>query len=177
MSRGQRRLADFEAGLLAQTARVFRAHPEMYDHRSDFAWVTGALGDPFAPVWFLMEYPSLVQIERLPQATPESQWSVSKGDEDLRGMLVKHGFKTGGAAAPGGWRCYITNIVKSVERPEKWNAAAWDDWFEVAEPWAPVLAWQLAQGQPKVLAAQGKRTRRVLDHLIRRGLVRPRAAV
>jgi hypothetical protein len=165
------RLHDFEAGLRAQTDAIFRSHPDWYDHRRDFPWVTGGLGDPFAPVWFLMEYASLVQIERLTHATPESQWSVSKGDEVLREMLIKHGFKTGVAAAPGGWRCYITNVVKSVERPEKWNAAVWEEWFAVAEAWAPVLAWQLAHGAARVLAVQGARTRKVLDHLVDRGLV------
>jgi hypothetical protein len=167
----------FEAALSAQVDAVFRAHPSLHDHRRDYPWVTGALGDPREPVWFLMEYPSVVQVEKLPHATPESQWSVSRGDRVLREMLAKHGFKAGERWAPGGWRCYITNVVKSVQRPARWNAGEWEDWFRVAEAWAPVLAWQFEHGRPRVLAVQGRRTRRVLDHLISHRLVEPPARV
>ena len=76
-----------------------------------------------------------------------------------------------GRDTPSGWNCYITNIVKSVARPAKWNAADWEEWFIVAEAWAPVLAWELEHGTPLVLAAQGARTKKVLDHLVEQRLL------
>src|SRR5205823_414083 len=88
--------------------------------------------------------------------SPEAQWNKSKGDEVFRDMLVRHGLKTGGRDAPGGWNCYITNIVKSVARPAKWNAADWTEWCLFAQGWAPVLAWELGHGAPLVLAVQGR---------------------
>ena len=125
--------------------------------------------DPDADVWFIAEYPSLVQVERVTRdESPEAQWNKSKGDEVFRDMLVTARPEKGGRDTPGGWNCYITNIVKSVARPANWNAGDWEDWFLVAEAWAPVLAWELEHGAPLVLAVQGARTKKVLDHLVGR---------
>jgi hypothetical protein len=122
-------------------------------------------------VWFVAEYPSLTQVERAPFSTPEAQWNISIGDRLFREMLAKHGFKTGGEAASGGWRCYITDIVKSTYRATKWNAAARDELFAIAEAWSPVLAWELETGRPAILVVLGNRTKTLLDHLLKRRLV------
>jgi hypothetical protein len=78
------------------------------DHRKEHPWVTSWLGDPFAPVWFVAENPSLKQVEvvqlRMGNPTPEDQWSVSTGDQLLRGMLIRQGYKSGTWSSPGGWR-------------------------------------------------------------------------
>src|SRR5437899_2448473 len=75
---------------------VFGSHPEIVDHRRDFPWLTGSLGDRYADIWFVAENPSLSQVRRAAGNSPELQWSVSRGDKLFREMLVKHGFKTGG---------------------------------------------------------------------------------
>jgi hypothetical protein len=163
---------DFHAQLKNEVAKVFTANPTLPDHRQSAPWATGSLGSPDADVWFIAEYPSLVQVERVARnESPEAQWNKSKGDEVFRDMLVRHGLKRGGRDTPGGWNCYITNIVKSVARPAKWNAADWVEWFRVAEAWAPVLAWELEHGAPLVLAVQGARTKKVLDHLVEQHLL------
>jgi len=163
---------DFDRELRRRINEVFRTNPRLPDHRSEFPWVTAYLGDPHAPVWFMAEYPSLTQVEREGAfSTVESQWNVSIGDRLFREMLAKHGFKTGGGAAPGGWQCYITDIVKSSYRAAKWNAAAREELLRIAEAWAPVLAWELENGRPQIVVVLGNRTKELLDHLVRRRLV------
>jgi hypothetical protein len=112
----------FHAELKKEVARVFALHRQLPDHHEAAPWATGSLDNPCARVWFVAEYPSLAQVERVSRfETAEIQWNKSKGDEAFRDMLVRHGFKRGGRNAPGGWHCYITNIVKSVARPAKWK--------------------------------------------------------
>ncbi len=96
---------------------VFRGHPDIFDHRKQFPWLTGFLGNPFAGIWFVAENPSLTMVERatkqkLELLTEENQWRVSKGDLLFRDMLVKHGFKEPPRDAAGGWNCYITDVIK-----------------------------------------------------------------
>jgi len=100
---------------------AFRAHPEAFDHRDAHPWLLGCLGDLFADVWFVAENPSLTQVERGLNFTPEEQWSVSPGDKLFRRMLTEHGFKAGTAHSPGEWRCYITDVIKSADRVETWK--------------------------------------------------------
>jgi hypothetical protein len=104
----------YERELPVRIDAVFRAHPELYDHRRDYPWLIACLGDPFAPVWFVAENPSLTQVARALARTPEDQWNVSPGDKLFRRQLVKHGFKHGGVDEPGGWHCYITDTIKSA---------------------------------------------------------------
>jgi hypothetical protein len=169
----------FDRELRRRIDEVYRTNPRLPDHRSEFPWVTCYLGDPHAAVWFVAEYPSLTQVERAqPFSTPEDQWNVSIGDRLFREMLAKHGFKTGGAAAPGGWRCYITDVVKSSYRATNWNAAAREELFAIAEAWSPVLAWEFETGRPAIAVVLGNRTKTLLDHLVKRRLVpRPRTVM
>ena len=37
-------------------------------------------------------------------------------------MLARHGFKTGEPLAPGGWCCYITDVIKSADYVGRWRA-------------------------------------------------------
>mgnify|MGYP000380223873 CR=1 FL=1 len=103
--------------------------------------------------------------------TPEMQWAVSPGDKLFRRMLARHGFKTGDAFAPGGWRCYITDVIKSSYRVKDWQATADAARLAVAEVWADVLRYELVKGQPKLLVVLGKKTEVPLTHLVRRGLI------
>lgn len=59
----------FFEGMTELTDRVFTDHPRLTDHRGEFPWLTGSLGDPFAPVWFVAENPSLAQVRRVTGAT------------------------------------------------------------------------------------------------------------
>jgi hypothetical protein len=160
-----------------QAAHVFRRFPDLPDHRKESSWVVGALGDPASPVWFIAENPSLGQVERAgrsaPLQDPELQWAVSEGDKLFRRMLVKHGFKTGGELTPGGWRCYITDVIKSAYRAEVWRKLTAAQRRRIAEQWAPVLAWEIEVGAPKLLVSLGGQTHKLIDHLANAGLLPP----
>ncbi|MGH2591357.1 MAG: uracil-DNA glycosylase family protein [Actinomycetota bacterium] len=155
---------------------VFRANPELYDHRPRFPWVRGCLGEPCAPIWFVAENPSFTQAKRARKSrksTREDQWNVSPGDKLFRRQLVTHGFKTGRAESPGGWRCYITDVIKGVVRVKEWNSLRETEREKVAEAWARVLAWELELGRPKLIVSVGDKADRLLDHLLRRRLIPP----
>jgi hypothetical protein len=164
----------FYTALSEKSAAVYDAHPTLlYDHRKTHAWLTGALGDPFADVWFVAENPSLSQVERAVEATSESQWLVSPGDQLFRRMLVKHGFKTGTWDSPGGWRCYVTDVIKSADRAGKWNQTSRLSQLETARAWAPVLEWELQQSNPSLVVTVGKKADRFLGQLVESGHLPP----
>jgi hypothetical protein len=154
---------------------VYRADRRIPDRRDDHPWVTGCLGDPHAYVWFFAEAPSLTRVEsRLRRGgaqSREQQWDVSRGDKLFRQMLAKHGFKDGDAFAPGGWRCYITDVIKASYSVKDWNARRSEVRLAVAEAWSPVLRYELEAGQPRLAVVLGKTTLEPLEHLQRQGLI------
>ena len=161
----------FDTELERLIGDVFAAHPELRDHRPDFGWLTGCLGDPFAAVWLIAENPSLTQVRKAQAATVESQWSVSPGDLILRDALVAAGLKEGGPLEPGGWKCWITDVIKSADIVKEWRARPEAEQTAVAEAWAPVLRFELEQGQPKRLIVLGKKAEALLVHLERSGAI------
>jgi hypothetical protein len=173
------KIATFEAGLDARIERVFAAHRELLgDHRARHPWVTGYLGNPFAPVWFIAENPSLGQMIKIPSTSSrEHQWNISKGDKLFRKMLVEHGFKSGAADQPGGWNCYITDVIKSAAAAGKWDKLPAKIRYAVAEAWAPVLRWELEAGTPRVVVAVGRDAERYLTRLERDGAIPPLPAL
>jgi hypothetical protein len=169
----------YRAELLRRTGDVFESHPESYDHRRDFPWLTGALGDPYSGIWFVGENPSLGQVERVrdPRGGPpteEAQWWASRGDRLFRDLLVKHGFKEPPVDAPGGWKCYITNVIKEADYAQVWRGSPAQRRNDAARAWAPLLRWELEETRPVLLVALGKTVCSVLDQLGRQGLRFPR---
>lgn len=162
----------YDRGIRRQIAAVFRKNPHLPDHRKAHPWLTCFLGDPFAPCWFVAENPSLGQVERaLIDSLPEPMWCVSPGDLVFRRMLVKHGFKTGTDRSGGGWRCYITDVIKSAARAEEWKSQRDMSSWPTARAWAPVLRWELEQGKPRLIVALGKEAARLLASLRSAGLL------
>jgi hypothetical protein len=162
-------LPAYEAGLAQRVDEVFRNNPDLHDHRRNHSGVTGCLGDPFARVWFVAEFPSLGRIEQqgAASASPEAQWNTSPGDRLFRAALAEAGFKTGGPDTPGGWRCYVTNLIKAAEhvgqrRATKPIAVRMAD----ARLWAPVLRWQLEVGAPDCLVLMGGTVADLFRHLV-----------
>lgn len=143
------------------------------DHRLEHPWLTGCLGDPFAPVWFVAESPSLTQVKRAEGAlTTERQRDTSPGDKLFRKMLVKHGFKQGSESDPNGWKCYITDIIKSAYKVKDWNEESGGLRLAVARVWSPVLRYEIEQGKPQIIVILGKSTtERPLRILEREGLI------
>ena len=155
------------------TDEVFATHPELDDHREQFPWLTGWLGDPSSPVWFVAENPSTTQINRINTvaSTPEHQWAASRGDQLFRETLVELGLKIGTAESAGGWRCYITDVMKSQVFVKDWNGRKRYEQLRFAEAWAPVLRYELSAGDPQVLVVLGSNAERALNHLQRRELL------
>lgn len=170
--------ATYRDQLLRRIDDVFVANPALMNHRQRFPWLTGALGDPSSRIWFVGENPSLGQVERVqdPQGGPpteEAQWWSSKGDRLLRNLLVKHGFKGAPAEAHGGWRCYITNVIKEADYAERWRGSGAVRQQEAAVAWAPVLMWGLEESRPRLVVAFGKTVTRALEGLRAYGLALP----
>ena len=160
-----------------QTDKVYKAHPSLQDAREAHPWLNGALGDPFAGIWFSAENPSLTQVERVSNPdggapTHEAQWWASRGDKLFREMLVKHSFKTGSIDSPGGWECYITNVIKEADYTKNWRDKSQQARNGAAESWASVLAWELKTSKPKLVVVMGGQTQKLLDHLQSTGRIR-----
>jgi len=131
------------------TGRVFARHPELPDHRRQRPWLTGWLGDPQAAVWFVAA----------------RQRADGRAAPPLAQALRAAGFTDGGPLTPGGWRCYLTNVVKSVDEATSAEPPSAVE----ARIWAPVLAAQLADGRPALLVTLGRQACELLEgiaHLI-----------
>ncbi|MDQ6838046.1 MAG: uracil-DNA glycosylase family protein [Actinomycetota bacterium] len=104
-------------------------------------------------------------------SSPEMQWSISPGDRLFRTMLVRHGFKLGSEDSPGGWRCYLTDVVKSAFVVNDWNKVGSRQRKAVSECWAPVLEEELRLGQPRAIVTVGRRAQQLLAHVEARRLL------
>jgi len=166
-------LSAFSPVLQAGVRSVLERHPQLPRPGVDYApWITGCLGDPNADVWFIAENPSAGAAARAGiDATVEDQWRITPGDMLFRQALVDFGFKDPPADGPGGWRCYITDVVKSPYVVDRWNARSVADRKEVARWWAPVLSDELASGAPRVIVTLGRRARYLLTYVESKGLV------
>lgn len=169
-------IMSFGSDLQPVVTQVLDEHPGLprpgtYEYP---AWVTGCLGDPKADVWFIAENPSIGTALRAtagPDADVEDQWRTSDGDKLFREMLVKYGFKNNEWDGPGGWCCYITDVVKSAYIVKDWNAKRTGERNAIAKEWAPVLACELAIGEPRLIVTLGSRARDLLKHVERAGLL------
>jgi hypothetical protein len=160
----------YYSGLGHQIDRVFQANRNLFDHRQQYPWLTGALGNPDSGIWFIAENPSLTQVERVRNPdggppTPEAQWWASQGDKLLRKMLVKHGFKDGSIESPGGWNCYITNVIKETDYTNRWREKTQAARDHAALIWSSVLAWELEQTKPKYMVVFGQAAEKYLSFL------------
>jgi len=82
------------------------------------------------------------------------------------------GFKDPPWNSQGGWRCYITNIIKEADRAEKWNAKGVGFHNEQAKKWAPVLRWQLEKSKPKLVVMMGTKVEKLVKSLTAYGLIK-----
>ena len=175
------RFEDWSSRVARQVDAVYRAAPQMRDDRAKFPGLSGHLGDPAAKVWFIGWYPSLDAIEEASAlgtvGDPEMQWTVTPGDQVFRTTLVEFGFKAGEPMSRGGWRCYVTNLVKRPINVGLWKRASESQHGAEYARWAPVLDWEIENGKPEVIVAMGQEVARQLDALGRRTSLPRRAAV
>lgn len=161
---------DYWARLTKQLDQVYASHPELRDHRREHPWLTGALGDPNSGIIFLAEKPSLRMVERATSPnggdiSPEAQWYASRGDKLFRDMLFKHGFKETPREIPGGWKCYITNVIKHAEYVKEWQEESKQKQLEAARIWSIVLKWELQQIKPQLVVILGNKVRKLVEYL------------
>ena len=159
------------SGLSIVEDTTFRIHPDLYDHRSQYPWLVGALGNPDTDTWFVAENPSLTQVERAlnpdgGKPTPEAQWWASRGDKLFREMLVKYGYKKGTKESPDGWQCYITNVIKEADYTQHWREKTQLARNASAEIWSNVFRWELENTKHKLVVVMGKQTGLLVDYLV-----------
>ncbi|OAI40060.1 hypothetical protein AYO39_00170 [Actinobacteria bacterium SCGC AG-212-D09] len=161
--------AAFDEGLEERISRAYEATRLARPPRPEHRWVTGYLGEPCSPVWFVAENPSLRQVEKVtdPDPSPELQWTMTAGDALFRDALVAAGFRRGGPMERGGWRCYITDVIKSAAVVKDFSALKGSERWELACAWAPVLEWELSWGRPRIVVFVGDRAERFTMRLIR----------
>jgi hypothetical protein len=64
---------------------------------------------------------------------------------------------------PGGWRCYLTNAIKSVGRAEEVKRQPRSDRDWLARVWAPLLAWEIETAKPLLVVPMGENAARYLS--------------
>ncbi len=160
----------FWSDLAIQIDIVFRSHSSLFDHRREYPWLTGALGNPNSAIWFIAENPSLTQIERVQNPdggapTPEAQWWASRGDKLFRQMLVDHGFKKRSIDSPGDWNCYITNVVKETDYASRWREKTQEARNQAAEILVKCIGLGISEFQTKICGHSCGPAEILLDHL------------
>lgn len=154
------------------------------DWLDEFPWLTGYLGDPLSPVWFIAECPSLTAIEKAdkrergkPEPNQELsenlQWNChDKDTQMLREALTRAGLKDGDLCANSDWRCYLTNAVKEPQFAKDRNAQKPKKNMlrEDANIWWPVLQHQIDNGKPGVLVPIGQNSADLLEYMRECGL-------
>ena len=144
----------------------------------DFPWLYGALGQVPSDVMFICENPSLTGVERADMRTLsggtaniEDQWCggpKSNCIKRFRPALCELGLKTTSPVTLGGWRCYITNVIKEADVVRDFNARNKE---QIAVEWADVLAWEIEAVSPKVMFTVGSSATKLVGSLQRRRLI------
>jgi hypothetical protein len=99
-------------------------------------------------------------------------WGSTKNPAATRFRVALHrlGLKTSLPSAKGGWRCYITNVIKEMNVAGI-HASASSDHRTMAQRWAPILAWELAEVRPKHVFTVGTSADALVRRLVSEGLI------
>ena len=127
---------------------------------------------------FICENPSLTGVEKAHVRTMsgggpsiEDQWCGGVGSncvKRFRPALCELGLKTTAPLEPGGWRCYITNVIKEADVVGDFNTRNKE---ELAAAWADILAWEIQQVSPKTIFTVGKASSNLVAFLQNRKLI------
>jgi len=145
---------------------------------SGFPWLYGALGQVPSRVMFICENPSLTGVERADSrtivggiASIEDQWAGGPSSNCIkrfRPALCQLKLKTTPPTAPGGWQCYITNVIKEADVVRDFVAR---DKPSLAIEWADVLRWEIEAVSPKTIFSVGNAATRLVKLIQSRGLI------
>lgn len=144
----------------------------------EFPWLYGALGQVPSEVMFICENPSLTGVERADsrtilggKASIEDQWAGGPSSNCIkrfRPALCQLKLKTTPPTAPGGWRCYITNVIKEADVVRDFVGR---DKQSLAIEWADVLRWEIQEVSPERIFTVGDAATRLVRLLQRQGLI------
>ena len=160
----------FHAELASQMDAVFAEHRGLVDQRKRWPWLTGALGDPYAGIFFVGENPSETAVEDIDAASgvskdPNLQWASTRGDRLFREALGRQRFCDGDPLRPATWHAYLTDVMKSTVRVAEYARSSPEAKADAARLWAPVLRWELTTGKPLLVVAVGGRAKELMTLL------------
>ena len=134
-------------------------------------WLYGAHGDPRSDVMFICENPSELGVKgadrRYGHTGIEAQWR----NDVFRDVLIECGLKLGGRDTPGGWRCYITNFIKQVDKASVWADKPKPEKLLIAERWLDILKWEISRVKPRIVFCVGERVWGYVTFFQRKGLL------
>ncbi len=146
------------------------------------SWLYGALGAVPSDVMFICENPSKSGVEGAEKVASrsgrqpdiEDQWRGSgPGDpatKRFRPVLCKFGLKLNPPDDPGGWRCYITNVIKEMAVAGDWEKLSLARVkYPKADEWADILEWELQQVKPSWVFCVGDKAHDLVGRLQRSG--------
>lgn len=127
-----------------------------------YRWLYGALGVVPTSVMFVCGNPSQRGVEEKAgdakrtgiQLTIEAQWGSGLPLTRLRPVLCRLGLKQGAPGAPGGWQCYLTNVVKEMTL-KSLGSYSESEQHAKALAWAGILEWELQQVRPTWVFCMG----------------------
>jgi len=129
-----------------------------------YPWLYGALGDPSADVMFVCENPSLSGL-RAVRESPwggrpdfDTQWTgnpSNRRDKRFRKVLCDLGLKDGETWEPGGWHCYITNVIKQAAFVGDWRKAPLHEKRRTAREWSGILQMEFDVVRPDTVFCVG----------------------
>jgi hypothetical protein len=147
----------------------------------EYPWLYGALGEVPSEVMFVCENPSIAGVKRahidtVDRGEPdiEAQWwggAMNPAAKRFRVAIHRLGLKATPPAVKGGWRCYITNVIKEMNVAGDHQKSSTTDHRDMAQVWAPILTWELSQVQPKHVFCVGRRAHGFVTWLVSQRLI------
>lgn len=143
--------------------RVLRP-PDWEEQIGEYPWLYGALGEPGADVMFVCENPSLSGLRAVresPLGGPpdfDTQWTgnpANPRDKRFRKVLCELGLKDGGIWERGGWRCYITNVIKQAAFVGDWKKTSRHEKRRTAGDWSGILQMEIDAVRPDTVFCVG----------------------
>lgn len=155
--------------------------PHRHAQIVEYPWLYGALGETPSEVMFVCENPSIAGVKRAHVETVDGRapdieaqwWGGPKNPAAKRFRVALHrlGLKTTAPAVKGGWRCYITNVIKEINVAGDHGKFSKTDHRNMARVWAPILTWELSQVQPRYVFCVGSRANDLVDWLVAERLI------
>ena len=147
--------------------------PSWEEQIEEYPWLYGALGDRSADVMFVCENPSLsgIRATRNPWGgSPDfdTQWTGNpskRSDKRFRRVLCDLGLKDGAIWEPGGWHCYITNVIKQAAFVGDWTKAPRNEKQRTAREWSGILQMEFDVVRPDTVFCVGQEAHSMMKWL------------